>query len=111
MSYLECPYCEKELKDPDDCHETDRVYEYECNHCEKGFVFRLDYTVNYYEEKAPCLNGGPHNFRKCEGFPIECFKDKWQCRNCEKIVISEKYPLNNVSERPESEVVEHRKGF
>ena len=30
---LECPYCEAEIDDPDDCYETHVTYEHECPHC------------------------------------------------------------------------------
>lgn len=66
---LECPYCEAELKDPDECYEQDVTYEHECPHCGKNFVFNVEYTRYYSADKADCLNGSEHDYRKTATFP------------------------------------------
>jgi len=68
MNGLYCPYCKKDVDDPDDCYNTDERYDYECPHCEKTFLFTLDYTTNYHPIKADCLNGGEHTLHLC----LEC---------------------------------------
>jgi hypothetical protein len=61
---LECPYCEKEIKDPDECYEQCVDYEHECPHCEKMFVFQVEYTRDYSAYKADCLNDGEHRYKE-----------------------------------------------
>jgi len=61
---LECPYCEYEMDDPDDCYEPCVIYEKECPACEKTFVFQVEYTRNYDSFKADCLNGGKHQYKE-----------------------------------------------
>lgn len=80
---LECPYCKKEIDDPDDCYETDRDYEHECYHCEKNFVFQVEYTRHYSANKAECLNGGDHRYkeRKLYGAGGEP-SISWRCQDC-----------------------------
>lgn len=82
MSGLECPYCEEDLDDPDDCYEPDDVYEEQCPHCEKYFIFTLSYSVDYSSEKADCLNGSPHDYQKINGGPHEYFVNKRRCSMC-----------------------------
>jgi hypothetical protein len=81
---LECPYCEKEIDDDDDFWDdpSDR-YEVECPHCEKTFTMTVDYTKDYYPDKAPCLNGEtPHVWKDIYAFPIEYFSTVQRCSIC-----------------------------
>lgn len=55
---LHCPYCEEPIDDPDDCYEPCRDYVHECPHCDKSFVFQVEYSRDYSASKAECLNGG-----------------------------------------------------
>lgn len=88
---LECPYCEHEIEDPEDCYKTDTCYEYECNNCNKTFTFFVEYSRNYNACKAPCLNGGDHDWKPRIGFPAEWFKDEFRCSYCkEEKTIKEK---------------------
>lgn len=67
MKDIECPYCEKWFNiSNDDGHGCDesKKYEQQCPNCEKNFVFTVSYTPNYSAEKAPCLNGGNHNWKR-----------------------------------------------
>lgn len=64
MSDFTCPYCEEEIKGPDDAQEEGDDYEHECPKCEKSFVFSVSYSVSYRTFKADCLNGADHNFKR-----------------------------------------------
>jgi DNA-directed RNA polymerase subunit RPC12/RpoP len=78
---IECPYCGSLLEDPDDCNEPDKTYEYDvCPHCEKSFIFTLDYTVNYYPAKADCLNGAVHQEERTKTYPPQY--SRIRCRMC-----------------------------
>ena len=64
---IECPYCDYEMDDPEECCEEATTYEHACESCCKQFVFTLAYSRDYYPRKAECLNGGEHNI--VEGGP------------------------------------------
>lgn len=80
---LECPYCEKEIEDPDDCHDPNENYEWECPHCEKNFVFSIEYDPSYSSHKADCLNGGEHKLRPICGAPKWYFAGNYRCQDCD----------------------------
>jgi transcription elongation factor Elf1 len=80
MSSFICPYCDKELDTPTDCYETNEDYEWQCEHCEKYFVFTIDYDIIYYESKADCLNGADHNYQKTLTIPEEFAR--LRCKMC-----------------------------
>lgn len=83
-----CPYCEADLGDYiDDCHEPDDQYEYQCSKCNKNFVFTICYCPSFDSEKADCLNGAEHDYKKMIGVPEEHFKNKRRCKMCSKIII------------------------
>ncbi len=84
MSYFICPYCDKECEPSCDLRDQDVQYEHNCEHCEKNFVYHIDYDPCYSEEKADCLNGGEHNYEPMCGAPKEFFKDKFRCSMCSK---------------------------
>jgi len=78
---LECPYCETEIEDPDECYEEGVTYEHECPECEKSFIFGVEYTRNYSAHKAECLNGGEHDYQKTKTYPVEFAR--LRCSMCE----------------------------
>lgn len=82
MHKLECPYCEKEMREPDECHDPDVNYEKQCPHCEKYFVFTVGYIKTFDADKAPCLNGGDHGWKPIIGAPAEYFKGRFRCIYC-----------------------------
>lgn len=85
MDDIECPYCNKSFDIcNDDGHGTEdgTTYEEQCPHCEKYFVFTSSIMFHYSPEKAPCLNGEPHKYKKVVGFPEEAFKDLFRCEYC-----------------------------
>jgi len=70
----DCPYCEKEVNinhDDGYGYEEDRLYEQECYHCGKMFVYNT--TVSFYHDahKADCLNGEEHDFKRTRTYPPE----------------------------------------
>jgi len=97
---LECPYCEKEIDDPDDCYEPCVDYEHECQHCEKNFVFVVEYTRHYSAKKSECLNGAPHQYKKTATYPPEFAR--MRCVDCGHEEDIEQY-LKAPSDEPEKE--------
>ena len=91
MSDLYCPYCGENLgSHVDDYHEQDTEYEHRCPKCEKNFIFTIDYVPYFSSNKADCLNGVEHDYRKITGYPKEFFKNKRRCFMCSKeIVVNE----------------------
>ncbi len=92
MSGLTCPYCDEDLDDPDEAYSEDEVYQGRCRHCDHSFVFTICYSVNYYSEKAACLNGEPHNYEPCIGYPEEYFKRRRRCSICSKEITVKEEP-------------------
>ena len=86
-----CPYCDKEMDDPDDCYETDTVYDHACPHCRKAFVFTLEYEKVYSESRADCLNGGEHTYEATITLPEEF--TRLRCTQC-----GDEKPLNKDQE-------------
>lgn len=83
MSTIECPYCGKDIAEPDDCPDPSVTYEHECPECEKTFQFTIDYTKDFYPTQADCLNGVPHNYQPIvHAAPEWFFKGKRRCTMC-----------------------------
>lgn len=76
MDTVECPYCGE---DAEICHDDGRHYyedkrqSTECEHCEKSFMVSVSISYYFEGEKADCLNGAEHDWRK-----------KWSQRNIEQ---------------------------
>lgn len=85
MSYgmMNCPYCEHEMREPDEHPGEDQVLEEECSKCEKHFIARMRISIDYDTEKMPCLNGEPHDWRERK-YAFWKNKQQWQCWNCER---------------------------
>ena len=86
MSDAECPYCGADVEichDDGYGYDESRMYEQECGSCGKTFAFRTVISTDYYTEKAPCLNGGPHTMQRIRrygtGEPLEIDR----CKVCE----------------------------
>ncbi len=74
---VECPYCDKWQEiNHDDGYGYDEsiTYEQQCSDCEKFFTFTTFIDFSYDADKAPCLNGGSHNWRPVRTYP------KWYTR-------------------------------
>ena len=80
---IECPYCEKEIEEPDECPDPSERYEHQCPECDKNFTFTIDYTKDFYPDKADCLNGVPHDYQPIKGAPDWWFKGKRRCSMCQ----------------------------
>lgn len=95
MSDFECPYCGYEIDEPDttDYHEEGVVYEYDCENCDKNFVFTISYLIHYQTDKAPCLNGQSHVWEKIVGYPEEFYKNEYRCKYCSKENTFSKAPV------------------
>jgi len=60
-----CPYCNKEIEinhDDGYGYDEDKIYNQECEYCEKTFIYTTYIIVGHNLEKAPCLNGEKHNY-------------------------------------------------
>lgn len=84
MGSYACPYCDEDLRLPEDCYSEGRVYTDECSNCEKKFVFTIEYSVDYYTHQAECLNGASHKFVKRCGCPEYVFAGKYKCSDCDE---------------------------
>jgi len=81
---VECPYCgaEQEINHDDGYGYTeDQAYEQECGECEKTFVFHTSISFYYSVNKADCLNGGEHKYRKTCTYPKKY--TKMRCQDCD----------------------------
>jgi uncharacterized protein YbaR (Trm112 family) len=83
MKYLTCPYCNKSFNhDYDDPPEDNEIVELNCPNCEKNFTARASWSLDYFDEKkAPCLNGGEHEFEPVFHAPRH-WPDWIRCKNC-----------------------------
>ena len=95
MEDVECPYCEKwnEINHDDGYgYEEGEIYEQTCDHCGKIFVYTTSISFYYEAEKAPCKNGGEHDWKQMTGWPKEHFISRQRCSCCDekrnKMVIS-----------------------
>lgn len=105
MSYasydIECPYCdEKQDIDHDDGYgyEENNPYEQECRNCEKTFIYYTNIMYSYNAEKAPCKNGGEHNWVEIHGYPSGWFSNKRRCSYCEEEKLEDKNLKYDVGE-------------
>ena len=82
---VKCPYCSEGQKinhDDGYGYEEDEVYTQECGNCDKTFTYQTSTSFDYDVEKAPCLNGGKHNWKKMSGAPREYFIGMFRCTYC-----------------------------
>jgi len=90
MEDVECPYCEKwnEINHDDGYgYEEGETYEQTCDHCGKIFVYTTSIHFYYDAKKAPCKNGGEHDWKKIDGWPKEYFKNRRRCSCCDEEMI------------------------
>jgi len=81
-----CPYCGKwnEVCN-DDGHGMveDHLYQDECIHCEKVYVFTSCIDISYSPYAAECLNGADHQYKKTTTIYNEFVL--MRCINCEEV--------------------------
>jgi hypothetical protein len=81
---VNCPYCNhpQDINHDDGYgYDEELIYEQECYNCEKTFTFTTSIMFLYEVEKAPCLNGGDHDYRPVISIP-NCFPDRVRCFCC-----------------------------
>ena len=87
MTSVDCPYCGKEVginHDDGYGYEEGEVYEQECEHCGKTFVYTTGILYVYHPEKAPCKNGEEHSWKDVQGYPSG-YQSNWHiCEWCNK---------------------------
>jgi len=93
---IECPYCEKDVI-PGEGYDQEVLYEQECSYCGMTFTYFIQYEPSYTSQKAPCLNGGDHDFKKIIGCPEEYFKDKYRCSYCEQEIIIKEDDIDRIN--------------
>jgi hypothetical protein len=61
---VECPYCGAglEVDYSDGRCDEDKIYDQECHVCGKTFAYDTTITISHTAWKAPCLNGGEHDW-------------------------------------------------
>lgn len=85
MNDVECPYCGADLEinhDDGYGYEEDQKHEQTCGKCDRAFVFTTSISYHYEVEKAPCLNGEPHDMKPVTHYP-RFFPDWKRCACCE----------------------------
>ncbi len=89
MSYsdVDCPYCGKgnDINHDDGYgYEEGELFEQECGDCGKTFAYSSSMSWNHEAFEAPCLNGEPHKWKQCGGYPAEAFIGRFECPDCGK---------------------------
>lgn len=82
-----CPYCgshEEVCHDDGHGYEEDQPHENQCSECEKYFIFYTSISYDYEAQKADCLNGADHDWKKPR-FPSEYQPDKVICSMCDEV--------------------------
>ncbi len=79
---INCPYCDKAMEinhDDGYGYQEDEIYQQECGHCDKTFVYTTSINFYYEATQAECLNDGEHKYKpmKWTGFP-----DAKICETC-----------------------------
>ena len=82
---VECPYCGEWLEinhDDGFGYAEDEAYEQECCACEKYFIFHTSISYSYTANRADCLNGGEHRYKKTATFPKRY--TRMRCIDCDE---------------------------
>lgn len=98
MSDFCCPNCHEDIDSPDDCYDTDTIYDHTCPHCEYVFVYTVEHTITYNIDLAPCLNGEKHMYSARIGFPEYRYMGRYRCDCCNKEYINVEEAVAGVTE-------------
>jgi len=85
MNDIQCPYCgegEEICHDDGYGYEEDKVFNQECGSCGKTFTYTTFISYYYEAEKAPCLNGEPHDWKPTATYPK--FATRMNCKMCDE---------------------------
>ena len=104
MSDAECPYCghEQEINHDDGYgYGESEIYEQQCSNCEKYFAFKISIIFCYSTHKAPCMNGGLHEYKPTMTTPK--YWTKMRCIHCdrERELTDGERELHNIPSIPE----------
>jgi len=84
MSNATCPYCNKSINvEPIGTYEDGEIQEMECPRCKKSFGYVAVVTIEFETHKAPCMNGGDHEWEFVNSFPTEF--NHHRCKNCGEV--------------------------
>jgi hypothetical protein len=84
MSDTECPYCDAEVTI---CHDDGAGYaegelhQQTCRSCDKTFAFTTSIHFHYEPQKADCLNGAEHDYKRTRTYPPEAAR--MRCSQCD----------------------------
>jgi len=93
MHEVNCPYCEEEVEinhDDGYGYAEGEVFQQECDFCRKTFTYTTSISFYHEVEKAPCLNGKPHNWKDISGHPTGYQSNRHECSWCEEIELKDK---------------------
>ena len=86
MKDVECPNCKVDLyidhDDGDYGYTEGETFEQQCSECGYVFVYTTEIHFSYAVEKAPCKNGGKHQFEQSAGYPPGYMKNEQRCKVC-----------------------------
>ena len=83
MKDAECPYCgagQEICHDDGYGYEEDKAHQQECSRCRKAFVFYTAISFSYETQKADCLNGAEHDYKRTNTYPKWAARDR--CTMC-----------------------------
>lgn len=68
----QCPYClaDVEINHDDGYGYTEDLHNQECCECHNTFVFETAISFSYTTRKAPCFNGGLHEYEITHTYPL-----------------------------------------
>ena len=100
MEEVLCPYCNEYTEIKPDEHYKD-YEEYECRKCHKNFEVFAEAIIEYSVcDKADCLNGGDHKWKRIAGYPEIRFRGMYRCEDCSaEHIVKEELTTNEEWDR------------
>jgi hypothetical protein len=83
MTDTYCPYCNAPIEinhDDGYGYAEDELHQQECHSCDKTFTYWTSISFHYEANKADCLNGGEHKYKKTCTVPVQY--TKLRCEWC-----------------------------